>query len=61
MKTFFISVYSSIARMPSSRPTPDMPYPPNGASTCTELFELTLTTPARSARVTLLPGYSPAR
>ncbi len=46
---FFVSVYISMACIPSSRPMPDILYPPNGASVWTELLEFTLRTPAWSA------------
>ncbi len=38
--------------MPSSRPKPDCLKPPNGVATRTELFELTESTPASTARAT---------
>ena len=38
--------------MPSSRPNPDCFIPPNGVATRTELFELTLSTPASTPRAT---------
>src|SRR6266404_449760 len=50
--TFLSSVYPSIAAIPRSRPIPLCLNPPNGASTCTLLCELTLTTPLSIRRET---------
>ena len=52
MKTLFSSVLCSSACIPSSLPTPDCLYPPNGVCGNTLEFEFTPSTPVRIARAT---------
>ncbi len=52
MNTLFSSVLCTSPSIPSSFPTPDCLYPPNGACGKTELLEFTPMPPVRSARAT---------